>query len=500
MTQIQPQCTPQKLMKKLQETIIGQDKYLKDLCTAVWLHSLRKNLYDQTKMFCLRPKLNMLVLGKSGTGKTSAIQALAEILDLSVVIEDASLFTGAGWKGREVTSIVKDVITSAKDPVHADYAIVVLDEIDKVFANGTDNSTFPPINNFLKLIEGTHIRHEETGKTYEMDTSNLLFICLGAFDGLDEIISRRMRKGNHIGFCSEHSTEMPENSFRCIEKQDLIDYGINPQFLGRISMITTTNDLTTQDLEQILLKSKTSPVKQFDELLTASMGVHTSITEQAAKHIAEKAYGTGTGARALMSELTEAYQPGLYRIADKGDVRELRLDYTPQKELTLRFIQGKRDTVTICRHKWPQPNLQPGEMKAVPLELDRYTLADVLSFTEAIIEKAELSGYQALSRYTYRQIKAASYLLAAAFLSIMLSDMPQNMYHVWYLLKQVDIRLKDSTTDEWDMLFEGTSMELFQKSTEFEPDTEKIIGLSVSLLKHYCSRWLAEKKERNTEV
>lgn len=500
MTQTQSQWTPQKLVEKLKKTVIGQDKYLEDLCTSVWLHHLRKEIYLNTGRFVDTPKLNMLVLGKSGTGKTSTIQALAKELNLCVVIEDASLFTGAGWKGREVASIVKDVITSTEDSIQAIWGIVVLDEIDKVFGNGTGHSSFPPTNNFLKMIEGTEIRYEENGHAYKMDTSNLLFICLGAFDGLDEIILRRMRKGNRIGFCSESNARPPENIFSHAEKQDLIDYGINHQFLGRISMITATNELTAKNLERILLKSQTSPVRQFDELLAVSMGVHASITEKAAKYISEKAQGTGTGARALMSELAEAYKPGLYQIADKNSICELRLDCTPQEELTLHFIQGERDTVTIDPVLCPQDGLQPEEMKAVPLELDRYTIADVLAYTEAMIEKAELSGFRPLSRYTYRQIKAVSYLLSAVFLSVMLSDVPQNMYQVHCLLKQADIQIKENTSDEWDMLFAGASMELFQKSTKFEPDTSKIIFLSASILADHCTRWLGWKNEHTTEV
>lgn len=133
-------------------------------------------------------------------GKTSTIQALAKLLDLCVVIEDASLFTGAGWRGRDVTSIVKDVVTTAQDPVQADFAVVVLDEIDKVFVNQADNPSFPAANNFLKLIEGARIQHEENRTVYEMETSNLLFICLGAFDGLEEIIAKRISGGKRIGF------------------------------------------------------------------------------------------------------------------------------------------------------------------------------------------------------------------------------------------------------------------------------------------------------------
>ena len=201
-----PEWTPKQLMEQLRETTIG----------------------------------NMLVLGKSGSGKTSTIQALAKLLDLCVVIEDASLFTGAGWRGRDVTSIVKDVVTAAQDPVQADFAVVVLDEIDKVFVNQAVNPSFPATNNFLKLIEGASIQHEENHTVYEMETSNLLFICLGAFDGLEEIIAKRISGGKRIGFLEDPETEMPDDLYSHVTKEDLLNYGINHQFLGRISMITAT--------------------------------------------------------------------------------------------------------------------------------------------------------------------------------------------------------------------------------------------------------------------
>ena len=117
--------TPEKLVAELQKSIIGQDHYLQDLSTAIWMHSLRKQVYETSGEFIFKPKTNVLVLGKSGTGKTSAIQALAELLDLCVVIEDASTFTGSGWKGRETSSIIRDVITSASDSVQAEFGIVV---------------------------------------------------------------------------------------------------------------------------------------------------------------------------------------------------------------------------------------------------------------------------------------------------------------------------------------------------------------------------------------
>lgn len=158
----QQKWTPETLVEKLKENVIGQDRYLKDLCTSVWMHSLNKDAEEKLGYSIDGVKLNMLVLGKSGTGKTFAIQSLAKLLDLNLVIEDSSVFTGAGWKGREVTSIVKDILQSAGEKrVKAEYSIVVLDEIDKMLVDSARTGSFSAWSNFLKMIEGTDVEHTD---------------------------------------------------------------------------------------------------------------------------------------------------------------------------------------------------------------------------------------------------------------------------------------------------------------------------------------------------
>lgn len=484
MIQTNTQQTPEKLVEKLKETIIGQDRYLKDLCTSVWLHSLRRDLFLKTGEHSSSPKLNMLVLGKSGSGKTSTIQAFARELDLCTVIEDASLFTGTGWKGKEVTSIIKDVTSSARDRTQADHAIVVLDEIDKIFVNNADNPSFPATNNFLKLIEGAHLTHEENQQVYQMDTSNLLFICLGAFDGLDEIILRRMQRGKkRIGFCSEPVPDEIENIFTYVEKQDLIDYGINPQFLGRISMITTTNELTAADMEQILLNSRLSAVRQFDALLYSSMGVHVAITQSAAKCIAKKACSAGTGARALMSEVTEAFKPGLYQIAGREDIRELRLDHDPQKGLTLDLISGERKTgmPSSCDDKTPHPDISAEDWVSLPFELESNNLPGLLQYMEEIAEQYDIYQPQLAFRYSYREFRAAVYMLGAAFFDVIISDRDRTLYEVLISLN----RFKESISCGTSWQNAMTLQRLYQKSLLFEPNQNKTIRFAYALLENH---------------
>lgn len=494
--------TPEKLVQKLKERVIGQDRYLKDLCTTVWLHNLRKETYEATGCALQYPKLNLLVLGHSGTGKTETIRSLARILDLNLVIEDASLFTGAGWRGRETTSIIKDVMLSAgKNKVKAKYSIVVLDEMDKVFIEPSRASTFSAVNNFLKLIEGTEIEHTEGVKSvYEMDTRDILFICLGAFDGLEEIIRHRLRNGRGIGFCAERSPEPEDNIFQYVQKEDIIEYGVNPQFLGRMAMITATNELKEEDLFHILTESKVSAVNQFDVLLRAGIGVRASMTEAAARHVAAKAACEQTGARALLAEVTEAFKEGVYQIAEREDIRELQLDYTPQQELTLRFIKGEREEIQVYKSDLPDSRLHSDEWAAVPLDLMKYgcNLAGVCRFAEELVEESELKSGNLSDRFTYRQIRAAVYLIISVVLDVMTTDADQNMREVEQALRRIIFSPPDGT--DRDKEKEDTYVTMYWKSIEYNSDRQHTASLAFILLEDYCLRRLEEGAEQDKEL
>ena len=489
--------TPEELVKELQKTTIGQEQYLQDLCTTVWMQTMRKEICKSTGELDIQPKLNLLVLGKSGTGKTSSIQKLAGILDLCVIVEDASTFTGTGWKGREVSSIIKDVLTLADTPLDAEFAVVVLDEIDKVFSNNSGNPTFPATNNFLKFIEGEEVQYEENNKVYRMNTENLLFICLGAFDGLDEIITKRLLKGKNtgIGFCTEQSTDIPDNIFSHVKKEDLIEYGINPQFLGRVPLITSTRELTSSDLQQIITDSKTSIIKQLDSLLSSSMGVHASITEAAAKYVADKAVIQETGARALMAELADAFKPGLYQIAGKKDIRELRLDYAPVLDkLSLQFIKGCRDVDPSSRRRLPETTFDLDSMKSIPIRLQQYNLASVTQYAESIVEQTDQEGSFDSTHHSYRQIKAATYALASCVLAVVLSDHPHTMHSVHLSLEQL---FKSPPKLSW--MEDDTPQILYFKACDFDKNSSQFIRLAFTILQDYCSLKIEDAEEFSSE-
>lgn len=493
----QQKWTPETLVEKLKENVIGQDRYLKDLCTSVWMHSLNKDAEEKLGYSIDGVKLNMLVLGKSGTGKTFAIQSLAKLLDLNLVIEDSSVFTGAGWKGREVTSIVKDILQSAGEKrVKAEYSIVVLDEIDKMLVDSARTGSFSAWSNFLKMIEGTDVEHTDGQNVYRMNTEKVLFICLGAFDGLDEIIKKRMRAGKEIGFCAKPK-EIPQNDiFQYAEKEDLISYGINPQFLGRMAMITATNELKEEDYVRILTESKSSAISRLNTIFLTGMGVKTSISKKAAQYMAQRAFEEQTGGRALFSEVTEAFKEGLYQIAGRKDVKELRLRYSTTDGLKMQFVKGTREKLPLS-YKAMTELFTQDSWRSVPMEITRYgcTVSGTYQYVEELVETIEMETRKLSREYTYCQIRASIYLIMSAVVCVMTEDVPQTMYEVANQVYSLVSYPPEFNTENGKMDSYAT---LYWKSWEYEENVESSRDLAIYIIKEYCEQrmWMEEKYSR----
>lgn len=496
----QQKWTPETLVEKLKENVIGQDRYLKDLCTSVWMHSLNRDAEERLGYSVDGVKLNMLVLGKSGTGKTFAIQSLAQLLDLNLVIEDASVFTGAGWKGREVTAIAKDILHSAEEKrLKPEYSIVVLDEIDKMFADSARMGSFSAWSNFLKVIEGTDIEHTDGQNIYRMNTENVLFICLGAFDGLDEIIKKRLKAGKEIGFCVK-TNEIPQNNiFRYTKKEDLISYGVNPQFLGRMAMITATNELKEKDYVRILTESKSSVISRLNTVLMASMGVKASITKKAAQYMAQRAVKEQTGGRALFSETIEAFREGMYQIAERKEVKELQLRYTTTGGLKIQFLKGAREKLPLS-YKTMTELFVRDSWQNVPLEIVRCgcTISGTYQYVEELTETIEMESQKLSREYTYRQIKASMYLIMSAIVCVMTDDVPQTMYEVAnqiYTLVSYppEFKLESKKMDPYATFY--------WKSWEYEENVESSRDLAIYIIKEYCEQRIQieeKSREKNT--
>ena len=369
--------TPQSLAAELRKNIIGQDNYLDDLCLSVWLHSLRIQAGNATGRRIRQPKMNLLVMGPSGSGKTSAVQKLAELLEIPLLIEDASHFTGSGWKGRDVSSIVVDIMEmGSEDPY---YTIVVLDEIDKMVLNTDGSSGFAAQNNLLRLMEGGIITHDEGTKSYSMETSGLLFICLGAFDGITDLVRKRLGASRGIGFGEDPGSGLSEDALiQQVPREDLKGYGLNQQFLGRIGLITATRKLDVPELETILTTSDGSILRQFDSLLSESMGTHLSITPAAIHEISQRAVEAGIGGRGLMTAVADAIRPGLVAAAEDRSVDRITVDYANGRMET-RSHHNTHNTAGKPE-PLPQPDSSPmytdEELRAyarLPIALFHYT-------------------------------------------------------------------------------------------------------------------------------
>ena len=422
--------TPAALEAEMKKKIRGQDGYLHDLATCLWLHNQRRDHFLRTGQRISKPKYNLLVIRKSGMGKTSAIQAAAELLDIPVVIEDASEFRGAGWKGRQVSEIIKDVKEAAtqktkKTDSLEEYAIVVLDEIDKVFGQHTTDSSFSPVCNLLKFIEGTESGYGEGTNRVRMRTDDILFICVGAFDGLEKIIEKRM-KPQIVGFSTaEIGSEIPEQDLlKEVTTKDLVAYGVSEQLLGRLPLITVMNELKSVDYEEILLQSEISPIRQLNTLLQQEQGVSVSISEKAARELAVRVMDSKLGARALQREVINLLKDTLYKIPN-NECKGYHLDY--EENFIIQKIPGVRsipyEKKNIGLHLSPEEREQ---CHMVSLDSIREDEDAIQVYAERIFEPYEKKGYSdypaggLADMYDYLTIRQAQFFTAAAITKLFL--------------------------------------------------------------------------------
>lgn len=417
--------TPAALEAEMKKKIRGQDGYLHDLATCLWLHNQRRDHFLRTGQRISKPKYNMLVVGKSGMGKTSAIQAAAELLDIPVVIEDASELRGAGWKGRQVSEIIRDVKEAAtqktkKSDFLEEYAIVVLDEIDKVFGQHTTDSSFSPVSNLLKFIEGTESGYGEGASRVQMRTDDILFICVGAFDGLEKIIEKRM-KPKTIGFStSETGSEIPKpDLLKEVTTKDLVAYGVSEQLLGRLPLITVMNELKSVDYEEILLQSEISPIRQLNTLLQQEQGVSVSISEKAARELAVHVMDSKLGARELQREVINLLKDTLYEIPDT-ECKGYHLDY--EESFIIQKIPGVR-SISYDKKKNIGLHLSTEEREhchMVSLDSIREDEDAIQVYAERMFEPYERKGYSDYPAggltdiYDYLTIRQAQFFTAAA--------------------------------------------------------------------------------------
>lgn len=326
--------TPKEIVKYLDQYVIGQEAAKKKLAVACYNHVKRAftNLAEMPtdKKFdgVTIEKSNVLIAGHSGTGKTFLIKKIAEFLNIPCYIADATKLTESGYVGDDVENILVGLIRAAGGPENmglAEMGIVVLDEFDKLGRKGDNPSITRDVGGegvqqgLLKIVEGGIVgvppmggrKHPEQELLY-IDTTNILFIALGAFDGLDDIVRRRTQKRT-CGFNSSvnETEEETENPLSKVMSTDLKSFGIIPELIGRLPVITYTNDLTEDDLVRILNEPKNALIKQYQKLLSID-GVKLSFTDDACRVIARHAMELKIGARGLRSIMEDVLTDIMY--------------------------------------------------------------------------------------------------------------------------------------------------------------------------------------------
>lgn len=360
-TKEEPLKTPKEIKTYLDDYVIGQEKAKTDVALAVYAHFKRRKVSkdgkieivvsdDGTKEEVEIEKSNILLLGPSGTGKTHIARSIARMLNVPFFVGDATKLTQAGYVGDDVETLLQGLIQEAQGDIQrAEWGIVVLDEIDKIAKKGgRDRAGYRDVTGegvqqaLLKLLEGSRVSVPRQGKAgmgtaYDtVDTRNILFICAGSFAGIEPIVSARLNKGASLGFGAKHRENIDKSkTYTSTCEDDLLEFGLIPEFMGRLPVLTTTLELTEDEMTRVLIEPRHSILKQFKALFQID-GVHLDFEQDVLRAIAREAKKRPTGARALRSIMEDTLRQLQFDIPGSNVERALITELSGKAVLTLR--------------------------------------------------------------------------------------------------------------------------------------------------------------------